>query len=192
MVDKQEIDRAFRVFFRVLGRYTINDAGVIDVDGDLDARDDFPGPHLPVQFGTVNGDCDLEVQDRLIDLQGAPHTVKGEFFVLADQLRSLKGAPQHVAARCVLRSNSLTSLEHLPETAHMLRLNMSPTLPLLRLTERSYPIIWGYPASLGGTSNPKLKAATDIITKYMGTGKPGALKAAAELVRADCKDNARW
>ena len=192
MVDKTQIDRDFRVFFKVLGKYTISDAGVIDVDGDVDAREDFPGPHLPVQFGMVNGACDLEVQDRLTDLQGAPHTVKGEFFVLANNLRSLKGAPEHVHARCVLRSNSLTSLEYLPETASALRINMSPTLPLLRLTERSYPIIWGYPTSLGGTSNPKLRAATDIITKYEGTGKAGALKAAAELIRADCKANARW
>lgn len=192
MVDKVQIDRDFRVFFRVQGRYTIDDAGVIDVDGDLDARDSFPGPHLPVQLGTVNGDCDLESQDNLTDLQGAPHTVKGTFIVIADQLISLKGAPSHVTRNCVIRSNNLRSLEHLPLTAQALRLNMRPTLPLLRLTERSYPIVWGYPTSLGGMSNTQMRTATEIITKYAGTGKAGALKAAAELIKADCKANARW
>lgn len=192
MVDKTQIDRDFRLFFRVLGKYTISNAGIINVDGDLDAKDTFPGPHLPVQLGTVNGDCDLKVQDRLTDLQGAPHTVNGEFVVLAKNLLSLKGAPSHVRGACVVRSFSLKSLEHLPETAQSLRITIFHDLPLLRLTERSYPIIWGYPTSLGGMSNPKLKAATDIMNKYVGTGKPGALKAAVELVRADCKENARW
>jgi hypothetical protein len=192
MVDKVQIDRDFRVFFRVQGRYTIDDAGVIDVDGDLDARDSFPGPHLPVQLGIVKGHCDLEEQEHLIDLQGAPHTVNGEFYVLADKLRSLNGAPKQVSSRCVIRSNQLQSLEHLPLTANPLRINISYNLPLLRLTERSYHIVWGYPTSLGGASNPKLKSAVQIITKYAGTGKAGALKAAAELIRADCKENARW
>lgn len=192
MVDKTQIDRAFRVFFRVQGRYTIDDAGVIDVDGDLDARDTFPGPHLPVQLGTVNGDCNLDVQDRLTDLQGAPHTVNGEFRVLSKNLLSLKGVPSRVRGSCVVRSFSLKSLEHLPETATLLRINISYNLPLLRLTERSYLIVWGYPTSLGGVSNPKLQAATDIMNKYVGTGKPGAIKAAVELIRAGCKENARW
>jgi hypothetical protein len=192
MVDKTQIDRDFRLFFRVTGKYTISDTGMIDVYGDLNARDTFPGPHLPVQLGTVNGDCDLESQDNLTDLQGAPHTVKGTFIVIADQLISLKGAPSHVTRNCVIRSNNLSSLEHLPLTAQALRLNMSPQLPLLRLTERSYPIVWGYPTSLGGMSNTQMRTATEIITKYAGTGKAGALKAAAELIKADCKANARW
>jgi hypothetical protein len=192
MVDKTEIDRAFRVYFRVLGTYEIDHEGRINVKGDVNAREDFSGPHLPVQFGKVEGDCDLEVQDRLQDLQGAPHTVTGEFFVLAKNLTHLTGAPEHVGARCVLRSNQLRSLAHLPKTAQALRINMSPTLPLLRLTERSYPIVWGFPASLGGTSNPLLKKATEIMDKYVGTGRAGALQAAVELIKAGCKENARW
>jgi hypothetical protein len=192
MVDKTQIDRDFRLFFKVRGTYTIHDTGMIDVDGDLSARGSFRGAHVPVQLGTVNGDCDLESQDNLTDLQGAPHTVKGTFIVIADQLISLKGAPSHVTRNCVIRSNNLSSLEHLPLTAQALRLNMSPQLPLLRLTERSYPIVWGYPTSLGGASNPQMRAATEIINKYVGAGKAGALKAAAELIKADCKANARW
>ena len=192
MVDKVQIDRDFRVFFRVLGTYEIDDEGLIHTQGDVDAREDFPGPHLPVQFGVVQGDFNMEVQDRLTDLQGSPHTLTGEFFVLANNLTTLTGAPTHVGARCVIRSNQLRSLEHLPLTVRVLRINISPTLPLLRLTERDYPIVWGYPTSMGGASNPLLRTATEIINKYMGTGKAGAIKAAAELVRAGCKANARW
>jgi hypothetical protein len=33
---------------------------------------------------------------------------------------------------------------------------------------------------------------SDIIHKYLGQGKAGALKAAAELIKAGYKDNARW
>jgi hypothetical protein len=176
----------------VLGKYEIDPKGRINVKGDADAKDIFPGPHLPVQLGTVNGDCDLKGQDNLIDLQGAPHTVNGGFVVLAKNLLRLKGAPSHVRGACVVRSLSLKSLEHLPLTAQSLRITISHDLPLLRLTERSYPIIWGYPTSLGGMSNPQLKSAVQIITKYAGTGKAGALKAAAELIRAGCKENAKW
>lgn len=192
MVDKSEIGRAFRVFFLVLGKYTISDTGVIDVKGDVESRDEFPGPHLPVKFGTVTGNFNLKEQHNLIDLQGAPHTVGGEFFVIAPKMADLTGAPRQVNAICVLRSQDLKSLEHLPESCALLRINMHPTLPLLRLTERSYPIVWGYPYAHGASGNPKLKLATDIIDKYRGTGKAGALKAAAELIRADCKENAKW
>jgi hypothetical protein len=175
-----------------LGPYQIDDSGLIHVQGDVEDREIFPGPHLPVQFGKVDGDFNLGVQDHLKDLQGSPHSVSGEFFVLAKNLTHLTGAPEHVGNRCVMRSNQLRSLEHLPKTAQVLRINISPTLPLLRLTERSYSIVWGFPVSVGGTGNPLLKKATDIINKYVGTGRAGALQAAAELARAGCKGNARW
>jgi hypothetical protein len=192
MVDNTEIDRTFRTYFRVSGKYEIDHVGRINAHGDVDAREDFPGPHLPVQFGVVHGDFNLEVQDHLIDLQGAPHSVTGEMVVRADNLEYLTGAPAHVGGRCVIRSQQLKSLAHLPKTVNMLRLNMSTHLPLLRLTETSYPIQWGFPTSLGGISNLQLKTATDIINKYRGTGKAGVIRAAAELVRAGCKENARW
>jgi len=192
MMDKTEIDRAFRTYFRVLGKYEIDNQGRINVKGDVDAKDTFPGPHLPVQFGVVDGSCDLETQHHLSDLQGAPHFVSGDFIVIADNLTHLTGAPRRVGGKCVIRSQQLKSLAHLPETCDRLRINMSYTLPLLRLTETQYRIVWGYPVSLGGMSNPLLKTATDIIHKYRHTGKAGAIKAAAELIRAGCKENARW
>ncbi len=192
MVDKTEIDRAFRVYFRVLGTYEIDDQGYISVKGDVDAREDFPGPHLPVNFGRVDGNFDLEVQDHLTDLQGAPHTVTGEFFVISNNLTDLTGAPSYVGARCVIRSQQLRSLAHLPSHCSVLRINVSPTLPLLRLTEREYPIQWGYLTKHGGSGNPQLRAATYIMNKYMGTGRAGAIQAAVELVKAGCKGNARW
>lgn len=192
MVDKTQIDRDFRLFFRTLGSWEIDDAGVIDVKGDVEARDDVPGPHLPMQFGTVTGNFDLFQQSHLINLQGAPHTVGGEFFVIANKMTHLTGAPRTVGGRCVLRSLSLVSLEHLPDSAKILRINITYNLPLLRLVATPYPIVWGFPASGEGATNPKLRTATEIINKYKDQGKPGAIKAAAELVRADCKANARW
>lgn len=192
MMDKTEIDRAFRTYFRVLGKYEIDHEGVIHTQGDVDARDTFPGDHLPVQFGTVYGDCDLKAQEHLRDLQGAPHTVTGDFIVVAKNITTLTGAPRRVGGKCVIRSQQLKSLAHLPDTCERLRITMNTHLPLLRLTECDYPIIWGYPLSQGGVSNPQLKTATDIIHKYRGTGKAGAIKAAAELIKAGCKENARW
>jgi hypothetical protein len=192
MVDVEQINREFKLFFRVLGPWEIDHTGLINVQGAVDARDTLPGPHLPVQFGFVQNHFDLNQQDNLLDLQGAPHTVGGEFFVKAPEMTHLTGAPRRVGGRCVLRSQSLKSLEHLPESCHLLRIDMSPTLPLLRLTETTYPIQWGYPIAHGASGNPKLKLAADIIGKYRGTGKSGAIKAAAELIKAGCKENARW
>jgi hypothetical protein len=36
------------------------------------------------------------------------------------------------------------------------------------------------------------QVVNEIMTKYEGQGKPGAIKAAAELIRAGYKENARW
>jgi hypothetical protein len=192
MVDKVQMDRDFRVFFRLQGTMEIDDLGIINVNGDVLAREEFPGPHLPLQFGVIKGDMDLQFQPHLKDLQGAPSEVGGTFRVRAENLTHLTGAPHKVNGTCKISSMHLQSLEHLPEHVWQMRLTITHTLPLLRLTEKSYPVTWAYPVAQGGSNDPRNSAATAIIAKYMDTGKAGALKAAAELIRAGCKENARW
>lgn len=193
MVDVKKIERELNRLFRIKGHHRIDPrSGIIHIQGDIAARDNMPGDHLPLQFGTVTGNFDLFTQNNLKDLQGSPHTVGGEFFVVGYQITNLTGAPRHVTHRCVLRSYSLKSLEHLPESCSLLRLDITPELPLLRLTSVNYRIILGYAMELTEEQSLKMDKAAFIMKKYAGTGKAGALKAALELYRVDCKDNARW
>jgi hypothetical protein len=37
-----------------------------------------------------------------------------------------------------------------------------------------------------------VEPVNSIMNKYLGQGKPGAIKCAAELIKAGFKDNARW
>jgi hypothetical protein len=60
-------------------------------------------------------------------------------------------------------------------------LDYSPDLPLLRLLNYAQFSIQNAPTKLA-----------QIMKKYRGQSKAGAIKCAAELIRAGYKENARW
>lgn len=168
--------------------------GVVDVYGSVILRDpdhiQLPSL-LPIKFGHVRRHFNIAFskQNNLLNLINFPHTVDGDFRVVAPNMTSLVGAPRHVGGTCVLSSESLTSLEHLPETYSRLRLSYTPHLPLLRLLVEA-PVDWSFFKQYGGTEGGIV--AIHLIERYRKQGKKAALACAAELIRAGYKDNARW
>jgi len=202
MVDTKQIKQLFRKHFETDGVVHIDDTGTVNVTGSVGVKVKSL-PQLPVKFGKVTGhffgeECGLE------SLLGAPEWVRGDFWVQYNNLQSLEGAPTHVGNNFHVFANKLTNLIHAPthvggdflcyynklvslqgvpeHGVKKLSLTYSHKLPLLRcLTAQSVSL--GYDAP---------QPVADIMHKYLGQGKAGALKAAAELIRAGYKDNARW
>jgi len=196
MVNKTEIWKTFKKYFYPMGGFAqVTDSGLVNVQGDVDDQAAFPDGVIPVPFGIIRGDFNILQQPYLKALTNSPNTVHGSFVVVSSTLTHLTGAPTWVDGIFAVRSPQLRSLEHLPDHMNALRLNISPHLPLLRLTQlnmKPYQLRWGYWKQYGGEDNLQLVAATEIINAHLGTGKAGAIKAAAQLIRAGCKDNARW
>lgn len=165
--------------------------GVVDVKGTVALKGPEPQlfSPLPIKFGQIdrNFNCGLFPQLNVINLENFPHTVHGDFRIVAPNMTSLQGAPVHVGGVCVFSSQSLKSLEHLPESYGNLRLRYTPHLPMLRLV-MAHNVYWSFPP--GGSD--KGLYATAIVNKYQGKGKAGVIKCAAELIKAGYKENARW
>lgn len=161
--------------------------------------------YIPVKMGYVWGAFNCS-HCLLTSLHNAPHTVSISFNCEGNKLSSLEHGPRkvegiyncadnklhdfrHAAAHVRMEfrgSNqalgSLKSLEGLPTSASLIRITYESELPLLRLIEHKRFIVEQSP-------NPVIQ---DILEKYQGQGKPGALKAAAELIKSGYKGNARW
>jgi hypothetical protein len=76
----------------------------------------------------------------------------------------------------------------MPEGCKQVILPYNRNAPILRLLV--YPevhFVWG-----GGVTLGRHDVVNEIMAKYAGQGKSGAIKAAAELIRAGYKENARW
>ena len=180
MVDTTKVKHDLDKYFKTTGTVKIDPfTGVVDVDGDVVLKRGNT-KKLPVKFGTVSGYFYCYGKN-LVSLSGSPRHVGGDFDCYDNQLTSLEGAPNHVGDvfRCVY--NPLTSLEGAPDHVHMFSCSYSKLLPVLRLIAYPYVTLLGSPSEV-----------EDIIIKYAGQGKPGALRAAAELIRAGYKENARW
>ncbi len=125
--------------------------------------------------------CD---SNKITSLQGAPEKVGGSFSCWNNKLTSLEHGPKWVGSDYACHKNPLTSLSGFPQhVADVVRVSYNKNLPLLRL--------------LGVTHRRILvdnapKAVIKILQAYVGQGKPGAIKAAVELVKAGYKGNARW
>lgn len=200
MVDVNKIKDLLKTYFKIDGSYQIDpDSGVIDVDGDVKVVRQIE--EIPVQFGVVTGTFICSIA-RLTSLKGAPHKVGKIFGCGGNLLTSLQGAPQtvgwdffcnnnrlqnligspHVGGLFVAEENPLISLEGIPENIpSIVRITYQNKLPLLRLCRYDRILIRHAP-----------DVVLSIMKKYAGLGKPGALKAAAELIRAGYLENARW
>ncbi len=100
----------------------------------------------------------------LIDLQHAPHSVRLDMSCYGNPLTSLEGAPEQV-----VRTWWITYDAQLP----LLRTLSAQEIQFFNMTEKSQQV-------------------AAILNKYMGQGKAGAIRAAAELAKAGFKGNAKW
>jgi hypothetical protein len=245
MVDKSDIKEKLNTYFKVVGKVTIHESGIVDVKGNVYLKRGITD--FPIQFGEVSGEffCD---HNLLTSLKGSPHTVAGNFRCDNNKLTSLAHAPRHVGGDFCCNNNQLTSLQHAPHilggtfrcdfnkltslqhAPHDVKglfncsnnqlqdLTGSPGHVGGGLTCANNPLssLNGIPEHVGGTLwlnwNPRLSLlralsaqqvmffhadiqgaqVASILNKYTQQGKPGAIKAAAELVKAGYKDNARW
>jgi hypothetical protein len=78
----------------IIGKYTINDDGSIDVDGMVRLTNKYL-TKIPFKFRNVSGSfwCN---SNQLSSLKGAPNSVGGGFYCYNNQLTSLEGAPNSV------------------------------------------------------------------------------------------------
>jgi len=178
MVNKDHILQQLLSHFHPLGTIDIDDAGVVNVKGDVTLMDHVT--HLPVQFGVVTGNFNC-ARRGLTTLKGAPREVGKIFTCKQNKLITLEGGPEKVESYNAV-NNPLKNLDGLAqEIKGHVQFNYTENLPLLRTLVASQ--IWPFPDQF------KLEA---ILNKYKQQGKAGAIKAAAELIKAGFKGNARW
>ena len=115
MVDKKEIMRLLKQYFRTTGKITIDDEGLVSCKGNVELKSVIKLERLPVAFDRVGGNfrCD---HNQLTTLQGAPKSVGGYFECYNNQLTTLEGAPKSVGGSFGCSSNQLTTLEGAPKS----------------------------------------------------------------------------
>jgi hypothetical protein len=123
--------------------------------------------------------------NQLTSLAHAPQAVQGYFSCAKNKLTNLMHAPTYVNDNFTCHGNPLVSLGGAPEhVGKTWWLTYESHLPLLR--------------TLGGSEIQFMNITTEsdqvaeILNKYTGQGKAGAIKAAVDLVRAGFKENAKW
>ena len=197
-------------FDRVDGDFSANDKNLLDmagfptwVGGDLEAQGNqfHTLEYLPRHIGRlcVISSNQLESldgspehtnasfncrQNNLETLEGGPKTVNGDFRCDGNKLTNLIGAPTKVTGFLTCTHNSLTSLEGIPTELGGIELEYERELPLLRLLYAKH-IDFYY----GGRS---ARAVKEILMKYAGQGRAGAIDCKRELVAAGFEDNAKW
>jgi hypothetical protein len=211
MIDKHLIKDLVFEAFKFVGsvQITVEEDGVVNVRGGLQMRKN-KFDQIPVQFGTVTGSFEV-TSVGIQSLDGCPRMVKGSFSCMGCDLTSLEGGPEQVEGfyeaqhnrltnlkGCAIRvtnmlnvtHNPLTSLEGLTPGVSHIKVTYDEKLPLLRLLDLP-----------GGFQIPDADQAPwdyseppweKILEPYSAEGKKQALKAAAELIRAGYKSNARW
>jgi len=212
MVKVSDIETRLKKRFRILGTYQIDPiTGIVDVQGDVKLLRQVK--QLGVTFGEVTGDfvCSDKMLETLVgspkkvgeryycsgnlltSLLGVPEHVGTEFYCTYNHLTNLTHGPQHVGKEYDCSGNfQLTSLEGLPEAFNgTLYVSWNSKLPVLRSLVASAIKLNGQLSFTKAQYN-KMFQVRDILNKYAGHGKPGALKAAGELIRAGFKENARW
>ncbi len=138
---------------------------------------------LPMKFEKVAG-AFIVTKMGLMSLEGGPSQVGAGYFAGDNNLENLLHAPEQVPGHFSIQNNPLVSLEGWPEQGvRECTLTYSAHLPLLRCLQTTNQIhVVNYPP-------PEIN---QILNKYKDQGKAGALRAAAELVKAGFKENARW
>jgi hypothetical protein len=172
MVDEEHVKAQLKKHFEVDGKVNINSTtGLVDVDGDVKLKEEIKVRRLPVSFDRVVGNFDCS-SNQLTSLEGAPTSVGGDFYCYNNNLVSLEGAPTSVGGGFDCIFNKLTSLAGAPtHVSGGFWCSYDKNLPLLRLL--AYQRIRVLGASL---------QLYQILKKYAGTGRRGAIQAAREML----------
>jgi hypothetical protein len=178
--DTSSILKILNRHFKITGKIDINN-GIIDVDGNVNLIKKIS--KLPVQFGNVSSDFSCS-GNQLTTLEGAPRSIGGGFSCSDNQLITLQGAPSSVGGGFNCYNNKLTTLEGAPISVgggfHCSYNNNMPLLRLLLIKDVKKISL-----------QPKNDIVKNILNKYLGQGRGGALQCAAELTKAGYKGNAR-
>lgn len=137
----------------------------------------------PIEFETVTGSF-VAINFGLTSCKNIPKKVGQNLFLNGNKLKDLEHGPHSVGGYLDLEQNPLQSLWGFPSHVGEVVLNYSSKLPLLRLISVKQG------AHLKGPNTPTI--VRTILKKYRGMGKPGALQAAVELIRAGYSENAKW
>ena len=193
--DTQNITELLKKHFTITRTYSISN-GFVNIDGDCTLNEKIKIIRLPVKFGNVSGNFDCG-SNKLTSLQGAPTSVGGHFYCNSNQLTSLQGAPTSVGGSFDCRYTQLTSLQGAPTSVgtQLTSLQGAPVpaggdfycdynknLELLKLL---------FIKNLKSIVITNQTDVSNILNKYLGKGRGGALACAAELARAGFNRNAR-
>lgn len=97
-----------------LQNYTINPDGTVDINGDVDIRDQDINEYIPIKFGTVTGNFDCS-HNQLKSLKNCPVEVKGSFYCSWNAMTDLQGSPKRVGNHfCCDQNEYLESLYGCP------------------------------------------------------------------------------
>jgi hypothetical protein len=199
-VDKQEIGKLLGEYFRLFGRVSISNTGLVSITGYVEMIKECD--KLPVSFDRVGGHFKCIKKglktlvgaprwvggsfycnhNQLEKLEGAPRRVGGDFYCWINQLKNLEGAPLWVGDNFVCINNPLESLKGLPSRiGGTLYFSYNKKLPLCEILTSQIKDI---------TIDSEPTELTSIVMKYRNTGYSGILPFAAELVQAGYGDNA--
>lgn len=138
--------------------------------------------HAPAHVG-ANFNC---ARCSLTTLEGVGDTIDGWFDCSHNKLTSLDHAPREVTDLFDCSDNPLTSMQGAPDLMGTIEITYHKQLPLLRCLNAQLGINF-----VGGDEYPPAPV-DNILNRYGGAGKAGAIKCAVELVKAGYKDNAKW
>lgn len=212
--DEKDIREKLSTFFTFSGDVSIHN-GKVEIGGNLRLK--RKAAELPIIFDSVNGSVNFSgkglislegspskirkyfdcSRNKITSLKGCPQQLYGGFNCEGNKLTNLIGAPPHVETSFDCHNNPLTSLDGLPHSIDgWIRIPYSKDLPLLKLLFIKNLIgidIWGIELNAFPISNTIVIYSNlqDIMRKYIGQGRKGAIQCAAELTRAGFKGNAR-
>lgn len=204
MVSHDEIFETFVRYFEGAERLVrdrkvhIDDDGKLNVLGSVLMKTQYttnmstgaPYGRIPVEFGTVSGSFNVSYC-ALTTLEGSPKSVGQSCFVSHNDLTSLKGGPEHVGYIFEISElRKLTSLEGFPTDVAVCRYSWRKNLPLLRILQ-ARQILLGIDQLDSRTGTPP-RVSLEILRKYAGQGRAGAIDCKRELVAAGLEGNARW
>lgn len=210
-ISDSDIRTTFRKYFTTTGKVSII-GGVVSVNGSCNIKsvrsDDDKLTSLPVKFDVIDNNFSCGFH-KLSNLDGAPNVVGGEFWVPGNQLRDLTGGPTKVHGdyRCQLNRDmsslkgvakeiggnldvygcNIKTFDYLPEyIGGFIQLSYNQHLPMLKLI-----LIEGLKEVRFDPIHDRGRQVQTILTNNLGKGKGGMLAAAAELIKAGFRGNAR-
>jgi hypothetical protein len=195
---KQKVLDTFHKHFKHTGDVIVNDDLSVTVQGDVftNYKVVFPDRHIPVKFDQVNA---LFVDStNITSFKNSPRIIHGTAWFQSNPIKNWHHAPDHAGGYFGLADTQISDLTGLPEGIKLLSLNYLPHMPLLRalqVQKVEFPHV----------NHAAPEPVVQILNKYAGRGKAGAMQAAGELIRAGkqiqdqeglpenpFKANARW